>query len=1082
MMNRGLIKSTFREIKTSFGRYMAILLIVALGVGFFAGLKVAYEAMLYTGNDYLEEHRLFDYHLLSTFGFDEDTAQKMEQQFSSGDVLAEGSKTVDVLMTDDSGTELVLKTIERPEKVGLPEITVGRLPENAAECLVDEHGFDESAIGKQLTVSDNNEKSDADCFKVKEYTIVGLVRSPLYIMYQRGTTSVGSGSIDAYVYLESGAYDLDYDTDIYVYFDKDTTIYSEEYETFMEEKQQTWEALCQEMADTRYNRIYADAMEELDDAEQTLQEEEEEGGKKLGDALAELEDGKNQLVNGESAINKARRKLTSGENTLKKQEQEYQKGLETYKKEKKTFDEGKAAYEKGRKEYNARYSEYETSRKSYEDNYLAYQAGEEQYAAVLAQFEAGKDYMSAEEQSVKTQELAVWRNTLDETGQMLAAAKLQLDEALAAFTENKAVLDRTEKELAAGEKELAAAKKKLDSAGRQIEEAKKQIASGKEQLAASERELETARQELKDGEEEYNSARQEYDDKIGDAKQELTDARQEIDEIEKPETYVMGRETNTGYASYENDAGIIEGVSRVFPVFFFLVAALVCMTTMTRMIEEQRTQIGVLKALGYSDGAVIGKYIAYSGSAAIAGALVGFFIGTWLFSNVIWTAYKMMYDMGELHYVFNPGYAVISVLVALLCSAGTTLVCCYQELQEMSAALMRPKAPKAGKRVLLERVTFLWSRMKFLDKVSVRNLFRYKKRLFMMIVGVSGCTALLVTGMGIRDSIAKIANIQYTEISLYDLVAGVNAEDIDEGELKNAGLSDYLLTANSSAGITAGRQTGDVSIRVPQTEAGFEQYMNLHTEEGAALAFPKDDEVLISFKQAEDYGLKVGDVIALQDSDMEGGNVTVSGIYVNYFDHYVMMTQNTYQKLFSRKPEYNAFLAKVKDGDDVHRAASALMKTDNVTYVSVSEDVKNRVTDMMKSLDYVVVLVVICAAMLAFIVIYNLNNINITERIREIATIKVLGFYKDETNSYVFRENIVLTLLGSLAGVVLGHLLHAFVMSQIKIEAIAFDVHVEAGSFLLSVILTLLFNQVVNLVMSQKLEKIDMAESLKSVE
>ncbi|MDE6625068.1 MAG: ABC transporter permease, partial [Lachnospiraceae bacterium] len=926
------------------------------------------------------------------------------------------------------------------------------------------------------------EAGDGDSFKVKEYTIVGLVRSPLYIMHQRGTTSVGDGSIDAYVYLEPDAYDFDYDTDIYVYFDKDTTIYSKEYESFMEEKEEKWEALCQAAADTRYNRIYADAMEEINDADKTLKEEEAKGEKKLGDALAELEDGKNQLVNGESAINKARRKLTAGEKTLKEQEAEYKKGLETYKKNKKTFDEGKKSYEKGLKEYNAKYSEYEENLKTYENNYLAYQASEEQYATAMAQFESGKDYLSEEEQAAKAQELAVWRSTLDGTGQMLAEAKLQLDAASAAFADNKAVLDQTGKELEAGDKELAKAKKQLDSAGKQIEEAKEQLASGKKQITDSERELEDARRELSEGEIEYNNARREYDDKIDDAKQELEDARQEVGDIEKPETYVMGRDTNTGYASYENDAGIIEGVSRVFPIFFFLVAALVCMTTMTRMIEEQRTQIGVLKALGYSNGAVIGKYIAYSGSAAIAGALVGFFAGTWTFSNVIWNAYQMMYDMGELRYVFNPGYAVISVLAALLCSAGTTLVCCFQELQEMAASLMRPKAPKAGKRVLLERITFLWNRMKFLDKVSVRNLFRYKKRLFMMIVGVSGCTALLITGMGIRDSIAKIASLQYEEISLYDLVVGVSEEDIDEEELKTAGIRDYVMTASSSVSMTTGKQTKDVSLRVPQTSDDFGKYMDLHTEDGKAVAFPKDNEVLISFKQAEDYGLKVGDKILLQDSDMRGGNITVGGIYVNYFDHYVIMAPDTYQALFNRKPEYNAFLANIEEGEDVHHAASALMKTDNVTYVSISENVKNHVTDMMKSLDYVVILVVICAAMLAFIVIYNLNNINITERIREIATIKVLGFYKDETNSYVFRENIVLTLLGSLAGVVLGQLLHTFVMSQIKIETIAFDVHVEAGSFVLSVVLTLLFNQIVNLAMSQKLEKIDMAESLKSVE
>lgn len=1074
-MKKGLIKSTFREIKESLGRYMAILLIVALGVGFFSGLKMAYSAMLYTADTYLREQNFYDYHLLSTMGFDEDTAEFLQEK--AEDAVAEGSKSVDVLMTEKDGTERVIRTIELPEYVNKPALTAGRMPENARECLVDEHGFGEDSIGDTLTIAEENTEEDRDKFGETEYRIVGLVRSPLYTLYQRGTTSIGNGTIDAYIYLKPEAYDIDYDTDIYVVFDTDAEIYSDEYSDFMDAKEEFWEDICQTAADMRYERIYADASEEIQDAEETLQEKKADGADGLADALEELNNGEKQLQDGENAINQAKKTIEENAKTLEEKEAEYKKGRKTYQKQKAEFDKGKRAYEKGLKEYNSKYEEYETSRKEYENNRAAYEESEKQYEQALALYENGKEYLTEAERQAKEGELKAWRETLDVTGQTLAAAGTQLDTAESTFAVTKKTLDEKGKEIAKGEKQLAKAKKKLDAAGTQIEEAKKQLSAARSQISEKEQELWDAKEELLDGQVEYEDAKKEYDEKIGDAEEELADARKEVEEIETPETYVLGRDSNAGYASFKNDAGIIEGVARVFPIFFFLVAALVCMTTMARMMEEQRTQVGVLKALGYSNGAVMGKYIIYSGSAAVIGAVAGFFAGTWVFSIVIWKAYQMLYDMGSLHYVLKPNYAVISIIVALLCSAGTTFVSCYQELQEMAASLMRPKAPKVGKRVLLERIPAIWSRLKFLDKVSMRNLFRYKKRLFMMIVGVSGCTALLVTGMGIRDSIAKIADKQFNTISLYDL-----SVNIGEGEVTVEGMEDALLVAEKSMDMQVNTSTKSVNVLVPESNEQFAQYMDIHDEEGKAVSFPEDNEVVISHKTAENYGIKPGDEIRLQNSDLKGGSVTVSGIYVNYFNHYVIMTPDTYKALFGEEADYNEMFVNISEGEDVHTVSADLMKQDGVTYVSASEDMKQQVADMMKSLDYVVVLVIACAAMLAFIVIYNLNNINITERIREIATIKVLGFYREETNSYVFRENIILTLLGSLVGIVLGHYLHAFVMGQIQIDAVAFDTHVSAVSYIVSVCLTLLFNQFVNLFMSRKLEGIDMAESLKSVE
>lgn len=1073
-MNKEILKTTFREIKSSFGRYMAILLIISLGVGFYSGLKVSYESMVYSADRYFENNHFYDYQLLSTLGFDEDAEETLKNQ--EGVLAAEGSKSADIIIHKEDGTENVVKTMALPEEINTLLLMSGRLPEVKDECVVDADKYSEADIGKKLVIADSNDEEDSDLFAVKEFTIVGIVRSPLYAIYTRGTTALGSGSLDAFMYIMDDAYDMDYDTEIYVRFDKDTYIYSDEYEDLMDSSEKEWESITQDVADARYDRIYAEAQEELDDADATLAEEKADAEKELGDALEELNDGREQIADGKGKLASAKRTLADNEKTFAEKEKKYQDGLEEYNKNKKEFDKGKEQYEKAVTEYETGYAEYEKSVTEYETGKAAYDASEVEYHTALAQYESGKAYLSPEEQAATEQQLAIWRTTLDQTKATLETAKTQLDAAKAQFATAKATLDVEGKKIAKAEKQLKKAKKQLDKAGEQIENAKNQFASAKREIAKNERDLVNAEQELADGQAEYDDAKAEFDEKIADAEEEIADARGELEDLEEPEVFVLGRNINSGYAGFENDAAIIAGVGRVFPFFFFLVAALVCMTTMTRMVEEQRTQIGVLKALGYSNGAIIGKYVTYSGTAAIVGSIIGFFAGSWAFSIVIWTAYKMMYDMGDLRYVWNLSVILGCTLVAFICSTGATFFACHQELKEMAAALMRPKAPRVGKRVWLERVPFIWNRLKFLDKVSVRNLFRYKKRFLMMIIGVSGCTALLVTGMGVKDSIATIADTQYGTIALYDMVV------VSEEDVSVEGVKESMRVSSKSADMEANDKVKGVSILVPEDLTEVSKFMNLHTQDGEMVAMPQDNEILMSYNMAESFKVEVGDELSLQNEELQGGTVVVSGIYENYFDHFVVMNQATYQKLFKEEAELNQLYVIVEDGVDVKKVSTLFLNEEDVASVIVSKDIEDNYSDMMASLDYVVLLVVVCAAMLAFVVIYNLNNINITERIREIATIKVLGFYKEESNSYVFRENFIMTLIASLVGVVLGYFLHQFVMTQIKVDNVAFDIHVEEVSYVISVVLTLLFNQIVNWTMSGKLEKIDMAESLKSVE
>lgn len=593
---------------------------------------------------------------------------------------------------------------------------------------------------------------------------------------------------------------------------------------------------------------------------------------------------------------------------------------------------------------------------------------------------------------------------------------------------------------------------------------------------------------VKEIEAELADARKEPEREKGEAERELEEAEGEIASIQKPRTYVLGRDTNVGYALFENDSSIVEGIANVFPVFFFLVAALVCMTTMNRMVDEQRTQIGVLKALGYGNGNIMGKYLFYAGSAALGGCAAGYFLGIFIFPLVIWKAYGMMYRLGNVVFVFDWLAAFLCLGASLLCSMGTTWVSCRHALKASAAGLMRPKAPKAGKRIFLERVGFLWNRLKFLHKVSIRNIFRYKKRLFMMVLGISGCTALLVTGFGVRDSVTSIADKQYDEIQTYQLNITLDDEAGERDTLRQEiyGVLDalggkYTCAYEASLDLQTPQGPKSVNLIVAENPSDFGAYINLHTPSGDAIPYPGPGEIVLCDKLAGKYRIKTGDSLGLRSQDGSELFAVLSGVCENYIFNYAYVDRQTYEEALGPLIFKNLYV-NLPQETDAHEISAALMNLEHVASVQVNEDMLVRFSSMMSSMNYIVFVVIGCAAALAFIVLYNLNNINITERVREIATIKVLGFFRNETSSYVFRENTVLTAMGCALGLALGKLLHIYVMQEVDIDMISFDVHVHPVSYLLSVLLTFAFTWIVNRIMAGKLDRINMAESLKSVD
>lgn len=1060
-------RNTFREIKKSFGRYFAILAIIALGVALFSGLKITQSVMVHSADVYLKDLQFYDYRLVSTLGFTEENVEALAEK---EDVrAAEGAISAEVLYKDAGENERVIKMHSITEKVNKLKLVAGEMPQSADECVVDSALFSEDAIGSKLVLSENNTTDDLDKFAYKEYTITGLVQSPCYIQFERGNTSIGNGRISGFAYILKDGFAVDYDTEIYIKFDEDYDIYSDEYDSYMEAKEADWETYTKEQADIRYEEIVKDAQDELDEKKEELEEkraeaeaELESAKQQLTDGETEISDGKNQIASAKTELSAKASELQSGKDALSSKAAELESASQQISGQESVLAAKKAEYEQGLNAYLAAKQQVTDQRNSLETAKAQLTENTPGYEEMLAQIEAGLTEVAGAEAELnaKNAELEAAAGQLSSAESQLAAAKQQIED-------GKNALAAAEAELTDGENQLAAAK---------------------EQIEEKEDQLEAAETELADGLLQYQEKQSEFDEQMQDADDQIADAQSKIDEIEKPETYVLDRNTNVGYVCLKNDSGVVKGIANVFPVFFFLVAALICMTTMNRMVEEQRTQIGVLKALGFSEGKIMGKYLFYSGSAAISGTLIGYVLGIHFFPLVIITAYGIVYKMGGIYYVSDPPLALVSLTVAVICSVGTTWLSCHKELKEVAADLMRPKAPKAGKRVFLEHVPFIWKRLKFLQKVSVRNIVRYKKRFFMMVIGISGCTALLVMGFGVRDSVVAVADQQYEEIQLYDIGVTLKAGKMPgEADLKSL---DSALEKENAAGMYAMEKTIDLvtdkgtkSIHMVAVENPDEvgDFISLHTKKQEPIAYPKEGEAVLSKKVAETYAVKKGDTILLRDSDNNEMHLKVTGICENHIYNYVYIAPESYEKQIGDVVFKNVYV-RLPDASDIHEVSAVLMKADGVTAVTVNSDMLSRISQMMSCMNYIVIIIIICAGALAFIVLYNLNNINITERVREIATIKVLGFYPKETASYVFRENMVLTAIGCGLGLILGKWFHRFVMGEIQIDMVSFNVQINAVSYLFSVLLTMGFAWIVNCMMTGKLERINMAESLKSID
>lgn len=1031
-------KDFLMELKKSPGRFLSMLFIVALGVAFFSGIRASEPSMRVTGDAYFDGADLMDVKAVSTLGITREDIQA----FNEADTIekAEGAYSADVL-SDTKDDQFVLHMMTLPKNMNKVTVSKGRMPEKAGECLADEEM--DYKIGDRIVVKSGTDDPLSDTLTTDTYTVVGIGNSPCYISFNRGSTTIGKGTIDGFLVVSEDTFALDTYTEacMQVKGTKTLTAYTDAYGKKVEKATDQIETLGKKRGRIRRQELVNEANDKIAKAEKKLEKGKKTSGEKLKKAEKKIKDGEKKLSAGKKELADGRQKLVNARKTLKAKEKELDQGEKEYRA-------GKAQLRAGRQKLKKGWSEYRTNEAQYE-----------QMSAQMAGIEA---------------------------------ATSQLAEAKARLEAGKKELEASEAKLTASERKLAKAKSKLKSGRKQIKNAYREISEQEKKLTKGEQEFTESEKKLEKAKASYKKGKKEAQEKIKKAEKKVSDAKKKVADIPKAKWYIADRNDLPEYTSYGENADRMRAIGKVFPVIFFLVAALISLTSMTRMVEEQRTQIGTMKALGYSKIHIASKYLSYAFLATAGGSIVGILIGEKILPFIIIKGYGMMYHNVDktlqIHYELK--YALTASVAALICTVGATVFSCYRALAETPASLMRPPAPKEGRRILLERMPFLWKHLNFTWKSSLRNLFRYKKRLFMTVFGIAGSMALMLVGYGIRDSISDIVNLQYTDLQHYDamIISDDDATDAEKKELQsyleqNEDLDHYTNIQLTKLTAPNGKSALSVYVYVPENLEKFKKDVTLQNRVTKQSYELPEEGAAVSEKTATLLDLKVGDELTLKKDDKEY-KVKISVITENYAGHYAYMSPQVYEETFGEKPDYSDIVFTVKDKykDQLEEIGQKIMESPAVLSISYTSSTVDMVERMLSTLGSVIVVLIVSAGMLAFVVLYNLNNINITERQRELATLKVLGFFDMEVSQYVMRENILLTIAGILAGSGVGILLHRYIIMTIEVDAVMFGRNIRPVSFLYCAALTCIFSVIVNISMHNKLKKIDMVESLKSVE
>ena len=1229
-MTRSYRKNIRRTFKHTKSRFIAIFSIIALGVGFLAGLNATPVDMKESMEAYMDDANFYDIRIVSTLGLTDDDISALAaidgvkdvQPAYNADLLVqtgddtvvarahslpittgkeETEKSTSSLSTDGNTATNAQDTINKLFLVD------GHMPEKSGECVVEAGANDMASaypIGSKLVISPENEDLDSK-LSTTEYEVVGIVHSANYFSFEREPASVGNGRVNLLMYLLPEDYAFTAYTEIYLTVDGALAANSlgDDYDPLVDTVKNKIEAIQELRCQTRYDEIYDEAQQKIDDAWDSYYEAKEEADQKLSDAKAELTDGEKELADGQTEyeqgeadyadalsqiaeneqkladgeiqLGDARRKLqeadariSNNETLLEQNEAKLNAAKTELDKGQAQYDNGMNAYQSGKKQLDdgqvqldAAKKQLDTAKESYQsglagcaqgmtsllpsmtadglDGFLAflsdkgYGAPQTTTAFLQDMAEYGVSLPTVSANSAEAAYLEQGISQLLPAISQLYSARESITAGQSTYDANAAKLEENKKLLADSKEELSKARQKLQKGQKQYEDGKKQLENGKKQLSSAKAmlagswatlsgrqteltdglsqisdakssledagsRLDDAKatiaenaQKLADGKISYEDAKKEADEKLADARQEIEDGQADLDTLEMPKWYIWGRDKNISYSSFTANIDKLNAITTVFPIFFFLVAALVVSTTMTRMVEEERLQIGTMKALGYSAKTIMQKYILYALAASVSGTLVGLAVGFKAFPSIIWSAYEMMYYMPAIATPWRLSQALFSGGTLTVLSLLVTALTCRSSLSETPAALMLPRAPKAGKRILLERITPLWRHFPFSWKVTCRNLFRYKKRFWMTVIGVAGCTSLLIAGFGISDSLNAIITKQYEDIFHYDLMTVVTEEDaLTQGAVQEylfdnpSVFSDSLAVSIQSTRQEIKNGEADVYLMIPKDLSSFGSFVDLHERVSRKATPLQEDGIIITEKLAKTLGIQAGDSITLQNEDEEKASFTVTGVCEHYVSNYVYMSAATYEAGFQKAPVYNAALSKMPDDSQTVRdqVSAVLLDNDHVASLTFTADNVKQVLNMLNSIDAVVVLIIVCAAGLAFVVLYNLSNINVAERVKEIATIKVLGFYDREVDSYVNRESYALTGIGIFFGIFGGIALHKFVITTVEVDAVMFGRSLRPVSFLYAVLLTLLFSIIVSLVIGRSLKKVSMVESMKAPE
>ena len=1096
-------KDFYMEIRKSPGRFLSILFIVALGVAFFSGIRASEPDMRLTGDTYFDESNLMDIKAFSTYGVTQDDVDAILK--IDGVEHAEGAYSADFMQVVDK-KQKVLHVISLQDEMNQVKLSDGRMPQKAGECLADQDaGY---KVGDTIKLRSGTSDEVIDTLTTDTLKVVGLCSSPMYISYGRGSATIGTGTISAFVMVPEETFDMDVYTELYVQVKgaKNEVAFTDGYDKKVEKVLDQIEDITDERAEIRKQELVNEAQEKIDEAREELEQGRADAASELADAAAKIADAEEQLTSGKAQITSGKKQIASAKNTLSKKESELEQAQNQYNAGLAQLQEGEAQYEAGLAQYEAAKPEAEAKIQSGREEI---EKKKQELVEAPAQLEQLKQMVAGLEQKqtagIITEEEEATLKKLKENQipqleyfiangeQLIASGEAELDAA-------QKQLDDTAATLAQTKSELDAAKASLNGVPQQLASGKAQIQSGWAEIRKQEKKLEEGATEIAENEAkvaeakiEYANGEEEAAQKIAEGEQKIADAEAKVQDIEKPTWYVYDRDTLTEYSGYGENAERLGAIGRVFPVLFFLVAALISLTSMTRMVEEQRTAIGTMKALGYSKMSIAKKYLGYALIATAGGSVLGVLIGEKILPYIIVYAYGILYK--HITHILIPYqwiYAWMAAAAAIVCTMAATFFACYKELVAQPAVLMRPPAPKNGQRVFLERIKFIWKHLSFTWKSCIRNLTRYKKRFFMTVFGIGGCMGLMLVGYGIKDSCYEIAELQFRDIQMYDGSVYLK-EDISDETRQNlldymkddSDISHYMQTSMKNVTLVNGKNKRDTYQVVFSEPKDVKDYFDFHDRKSKEEYTLDDEGVIISEKTGKLLNAKAGDTIEIKDEENGNKKVKIAHICENYMGHYIFFTPSYYEKVYGENSEYNSIFFAGQKGDtqeDYNKIGEDILTQDGALSVSYMRDIEKQLDDMLKSLNLVIVVLIISAGMLAFVVLYNLNTVNITERQRELATLKVLGFYDLEVAEHVYRENVLLTFIGAAVGVVLGKFLHAFIIDTVEVDTAMFGRNINFSSYMYSLLFTILFSMIVNGIMYFKLKKIDMVESLKSIE